>query len=171
MKHSCVQVYTGDGKGKTTAAMGLALRAAGGGLCVKVVHFLKGRDSGEVPALEKLGVEVRRVSAGGKFFCAMTEAEKAQLRRDVEALLPVIEGWLGLADVLVLDEALGALHCGVLTIDEALGIMERRGGTEVILTGRNAPGEIVERAHLVTEMRAVKHYMDQGVPARKGIEF
>jgi cob(I)alamin adenosyltransferase len=154
-------VYTGDGKGKTTAAMGLALRAAGCGLSVKVVQFLKGRDSGEI----------RRISAGGKFFCAMNEMEKTQLRRDVTALLPVIENWLGHADVLVLDEALGALHCGVLKMDEVLSIIECRGGTEVILTGRNAPEEIVKRAHLVTEMREVKHYMNDGVPARKGIEF
>lgn len=171
MINSCVHVYTGDGKGKTTAAMGLALRATGCGLSVKVVQFLKGRDSGEVPALEKLGVEIRRVSAGGKFFCAMNETEKKQLRRDVTALLPVIESWLDNADVLVLDEALGALHCGVLKTDEVLRIIERRGGTEVILTGRNAPGEILEHAQLVTEMREVKHYMSDGVPARRGIEF
>lgn len=171
MKKSCVQVYTGDGKGKTTAAMGLALRAAGRGLCVKIVQFLKGRDSGEVQALERLGVEVRRVSAGAKFFDEMSDEEKTKLRRDIRDILTVVDGWLNKADVLILDEALGALYCGLLTLDEVAHIIEERGGTEIVLTGRNAPDEIIKRADLVTEMRPVKHYMDAGVAARKGIEF
>jgi cob(I)alamin adenosyltransferase len=171
MKHACVQIYTGDGKGKTTAAMGLALRAAGQGLRVKVVQFLKGRDSGEVNALERLGVEVVRVSAGGKFLWDMDDVEKAALRRDALAVLTVIHGWLGEADVLVLDEALGALHGGLLTMDEIVSIIRQRGGTELVLTGRAAPDELVALADLVTEMRPVKHYMDAGIKARKGIEF
>lgn len=171
MKRSCVQIYTGDGKGKTTAAMGLALRAAGGGLCVKVVQFLKGRDSGELQALDQLGVEVRRVSAGGKFFWDMDDKDKARLRHDVQDMLAVIHGWLGEADVLILDEALGALHSGALELSEIIYIIDARGGTEIVLTGRNAPDELVRLADLVTEMRPVKHYMDAGVPARKGIEF
>jgi cob(I)alamin adenosyltransferase len=172
MRRSCVQIYTGDGKGKTTAAMGLALRAVGQGLCVKIVQFLKGRESGEVTTLEKLGVEIRRVSAGSKFLWDMDEAEKAALRRDGQAMLEVIHGWLGEADVLILDEALGALHGGgLLTLDELTDIIEHRGGTEIVMTGRNAPDELISRADLVTEMRPVKHYMDAGVNARKGIEF
>jgi cob(I)alamin adenosyltransferase len=171
MEQSCVQVYTGDGKGKTTAAMGLALRAVGRGLCVKVVQFLKGRDSGEVMMLEQLGVEVKRVSAGGKFFWDMDDAEKEALRRDARAMLPVISGWLGAVDMLVLDEALGALHGGLLALEDITGIIEHRGGTEIVLTGRAAPAALIERADLVTEMRPVKHYMDAGVKARKGIEF
>jgi cob(I)alamin adenosyltransferase len=171
MERSCVQVYTGDGKGKTTAAMGLALRALGRGLNVKVVQFLKGRDSGEVLMLERLGVEVVRVSADGKFLWDMTDEEKAALRESAQAVLPVIRGWLGTADVLVLDEALGALHGGLLSLGDLMDIIERRGGTEVVLTGRAAPAALVERADLVTEARPVKHYMDAGVKARKGIEF
>lgn len=171
MERSYVQVYTGDGKGKTTAAMGLALRALGRGLCVKLVQFLKGRDSGEVMMLEKLGAQVVRVSAGSKFLWDMTDEEKAALRESALAVLPVIRGWLGKADVLVLDEALGALHGGLLSLDDLADIIERRGGTEIVLTGRAAPAELIERADLVTEMRPVKHYMDAGVKARKGIEY
>jgi cob(I)alamin adenosyltransferase len=171
MKRSCVQIYTGNGKGKTTAAMGLALRAAGGGLSVKVVQFLKGRDSGEVQALERLGVEVCRVSSGSKFYWDMNDAEKAQLRHDVRNMLTVIGGWLDEIDVLILDEALGALYCGALELKEVINIIELRGGTEIVLTGRNAPDELIRLADLVTEMQPVKHYMDMGVPARKGIEF
>jgi len=171
MERSCVQIYTGDGKGKTTAAMGLALRAKGQGLCVKAVQFLKGRDSGEVKMLQKLGVEVRRVSAGGRFFWDLNAGEKAQLRRDAEAMLAVIYGWLDTVDVLVLDEALGALHGGLVTMEELTGIIDRRGGTEIVLTGRSAPDELIRRADLVTEMRPVKHYIDAGIKARKGIEF
>ncbi len=171
MKRSCVQIYTGDGKGKTTAAAGLALRAVGRGLCVKVVQFLKGRDSGEVKALEGLGVEVLRVSAGGKFSWELSDDERAKLRHDVRNTLAVIGGWLGEADLVILDEALGALQSGALELGEIVHIIEERGGTEIVLTGRNAPDELVRLADLVTEMRPVKHYMDAGVPARKGIEF
>jgi cob(I)alamin adenosyltransferase len=171
MRHACVQIYTGDGKGKTTAAMGLALRAMGRGLCVKVVQFLKGRDSGEIMMLERLGVEVRRVSANGKFYWNMDDDERAVLRRDAQAMLEVIRGWLGEADVVILDESLGALHGGLLLLGELMDIIERRGGTEIVLTGRAAPEELIQRADLVTEMRPVKHYLDAGVKARKGIEF
>lgn len=171
MEKSCVQVYTGDGKGKTTAAMGLAMRSAGQGLCVKVVQFMKGRDTGELKSLQKLGVECVRASQSTKFFHMMSDGEKAALRDGALAVLRRIEGWLGSADLLILDEALGALSCGVLHLDELLGIMERRGGTEVVLTGRGAPDEIVSRADLVTEMREVKHHMQSCVSARKGIEY
>jgi len=83
----------------------------------------------------------------------------------------VIRGWLGTVDVLVLDEALGALHGGLLSLDDLTDLIERRGGTEIVLTGRAAPEELIRRADLVTEMRSVKHYMDAGIKARKGIEF
>ena len=171
MKRSYVQIYTGDGKGKTTAAAGLAARAAGRGLCGKFVQFLKGRDSGETASLEKLGVELLRVSDCKKFFADMTPQEKLAARESVVSALHVMEGWLDKADLLVLDEALGAVHCGILHEDEVLGLIERRGGTELVLTGRNAPQTLVGAAHLVTEMRLVKHYFAEGQTGRKGIEY
>jgi cob(I)alamin adenosyltransferase len=172
MKTSYVQVYTGNGKGKTTAAVGLAARAAGQGLCVKFVQFLKGRKTGETAALQKIGnVEIFRVSETEKFFGELSEREKEDMRGEAERALKVIERWLDKADVLVLDEALGALHCGILKTRELMLIIERRGGTEVVITGRDAPMEIIERAHLVTEMREIKHYYNEGTPARRGVEF
>lgn len=171
MKKSCVQVYTGNGKGKTTAAMGLAMRAAGQGLVVKIVQFMKGRDTGELASLEKLGIEVARAMQSTKFFHMMNDDEKAALREDTKPVLRLIDTWLDKIDLLILDEALGALICGVLHADELLSIIDNRGGTEVVITGRNAPDEIIQRADLVTEMREIKHYMSGGVAARKGIEY
>jgi cob(I)alamin adenosyltransferase len=171
MKQSYVQIYTGDGKGKTTAAAGLAARAAGRGLCVKFVQFLKGRDSGETASLERLGVELLHVSECKKFFGDMTQQEQTRLREDVCHALSVIGGWLDHADLIVMDEALGAVYCGILKADEVLELIAMRGGTELVLTGRNAPRSLIDAAHLVTEMRPVKHYFDEGQTGRKGIEY
>lgn len=172
MEKSFVQVYTGGGKGKTTAAAGLAVRAAGRGLRVKFVQFLKGRESGEIKVLSDIAnIEVMRVAACVKFFHELSDGEKRTLRQSVVCALPSIMGWLGDADVVVLDEALGALECGILEKPELLSIMNLRRGTEIVITGRNASAEIIESASLVTEMREIKHYFCEGEPAREGIEF
>lgn len=172
MKKSYVQVYTGDGKGKTTAAMGLAVRAAGRGKIVKIVQFLKGRETGEMFVMQQLdNVAFMQVSKSKKFFCDMTDEEKKQVHDEVQEVLPKIEEWLGAADLVILDEAMGAISLGILTVDEVCCIIDRRQSSEIVLTGRNAPAQIIERAHLVTDMCAVKHYMDEGVTAREGIEY
>lgn len=171
MEKSCVQVYTGNGKGKTTAAMGLAVRAAGQGLTVKIVQFMKGRDTGELVSLGKLDIELVRASESTKFFHTMNDEEKTALRDSACDVLRLVDTWLDKVDLLILDEALGALTCGVLELDELLHIMDSRGGTEIVLTGRNAPDEVVQKADLVTEMREIKHYMQSGVGARRGIEY
>jgi cob(I)alamin adenosyltransferase len=172
MEKSFLQVYTGSGKGKTTAAIGLAVRAAGQGLCVKIMQFLKGIESGETNSLSAIeNIEFVRVSESRKFFDSLSEEEKHKMREEVSAVLPVINGWLGKADVIVLDEALGALHCGILKIDELVKIIDCRNGSEIVLTGRNAPEEIIKRAGLVTEMKEIKHYYNEGISARKGIEY
>ncbi len=171
MEQSYVHIYTGSGKGKTTAAAGLAARAAGRGLKVKFVQFLKGRESGETISLEKLGVEFLRASECKKFFPDMTEEEKSHARNDAQKALGIIKGWLNKADLIVLDEAMAAISCGFLSVDEVLGIIARRGGTELVLTGRDAPEALVQAAHLVTEMKEIKHYFSEGQSARKGIEY
>lgn len=172
MEKSFLQVYMGAGKGKTTAAMGLAVRAAGQGLCVKIVQFLKGRETGEVISLSKIeNIEFVRVSESKKFFGELPVEEKLSMRHDVTDVLRIIDGWLGKADVIVLDEALGALQCGILRLNELINIIERRESTEIVLTGRNAPEEIIKRAGLVTEMKEIKHYYNEGAAARKGIEY
>lgn len=171
MEQSYVHIYTGSGKGKTTAAAGLATRAAGRGLNVKFVQFLKGRESGETISLQKLGVELLRVSECNKFFRDMTVEEKAQAREEALSALRVIENWLNKADLIVMDESMAAISCGILTVDEVLEIIARRGDTELVLTGRDAPEALVSAAHLVTEMKEIKHYYSQGQTGRKGIEY
>jgi cob(I)alamin adenosyltransferase len=172
MDKSFLQVYMGEGKGKTTAAIGLAVRAAGRGLNVRIARFLKGRESGEIYSLLKIdNIELIGISECSKFFDEMTGEEKQSMRNDVSAALPLIESWLGKADVVVLDEALGALQCGILKMDELIKIIDSKGGTEIVLTGRNAPEAIIKRAGLVTEMKEIKHYYNEGVTARRGIEY
>lgn len=172
MKKSYVHVYTGDGKGKTTAAMGLAVRAAGRGLSVKIVQFLKGRQTGEMFVLSQIdNVEFLQVSKCKKFFPDMSEQEKETMRDEVREFWPKILGWLGQADLLILDEALGAISVGLLSVSQVCDILDNRQTTEIVLTGRDAPQQIIDRAHIVTDMRAVKHYMDDGVKARPGFEY
>ena len=172
MEKSFVHIYTGDGKGKTTAAAGLAVRAIGSGRSVKFVQFLKGRPTGEMKILNELeGAEFFQVSSFTKFFPDMTQQEQQQVIKETQDFLPRVFSWLGEADVLVLDESLGVLSLGILNIEQIKRIINERKDTEIVLTGRNAPKELIDIADVVTEMKAVKHYYDKGVLARKGIEF
>ena len=166
-----VQVYTGDGKGKTTAALGLALRAAGYGMRTYVGQFMKGQHYGELEALrehpsitiEQYG-DVRCIHREEVTPDHVTQAQQG-LERARAAMLS------GQYDVVVLDEVNVAIWFGVLAVEEVLTFLDQKPDhVEVILTGRRAPQALVERADLVTEMREVKHYYQQGVAARKGIE-
>ena len=175
MNQAYVQVYTGDGKGKTTAALGLGLRAAGGGFKVIMFQFLKGAPSGELESVPCLGgrFQIIRLAETKKFYGAMNEIEKAKLKehlqKDLEQVRLVLNG--SNCDILILDEIMAVLHGNLLTVEEVCSLIDSRPqGMELVLTGRNAPPEIIERADLVTEMRSIKHYMNKGVPARKGIE-
>lgn len=175
MERGYVQVYTGDGKGKTTAALGLALRAVGRGLKVVVIQFLKGTFSGELAAASRLGdsLEIRRCAPVEKFVWQLNEAECQELKKAVtngfqEAGVIASNGS---ADLLILDEVLGAVAKGFLEKEKVCDLIKAKSPKiELILTGRNAPPEIMELADLVTEMKAVKHYYRQGVKAREGIE-
>ncbi len=175
MEKGYVQIYTGDGKGKTTAALGLGLRAAGRGLKVVMYQFLKGAPSGELesaPLLEGR-FKIIRLAETRKFFGSMVEAEKAELKTRLKTELRQVEEVLadGYYDILILDEIMAALHGGLLTLEEILSLIDQKPTSmELVLTGRAAPPEIIARADLVTEMRPLKHYMDKGVPARVGIE-
>lgn len=169
---SCVQVYTGDGKGKTTAAVGLAVRAAGHGLSVKFVQFLKCKESGEIGILKNInGIEILRSVAIPKFFNQLSDNEKSNMRADAKAALVKIKSWLNSADVLIIDEAMAALSLGLLELHKLIDIIENRGKTEIVLTGRDAPEQIIKRAQLVTDMRSIKHYFESGRRAKKGIEY
>ncbi len=169
-----VHVYTGDGKGKTTAALGLALRAAGAGMKVLFVQFAKGRHTSELAALERLAdlITVRRFGREGFISGEPIDEDRACAREGLdEAKRAASSGEYGL---LVLDEAAVAVKLGLFAEDELLEVIDAVQAasprTEIVVTGRAAPEGLVERADLVTEMRAVKHYFDKGVGARIGIE-
>jgi cob(I)alamin adenosyltransferase len=172
VERGLVQVYTGEGKGKTTAALGLALRACGSGLKVFLAQFAKGRSSGELSALARLADLVTVRQYGRESFLVGEPGEED--RRLARA------GWLevrqvaarGEHDLLILDEIGIALHYGLVSAAEVLELAAGKPATlELVLTGRKIPPEILERADLVTEMREVKHYHTRGVAARRGIEF
>lgn len=170
MELGMVHLYWGEGKGKTTAAMGLALRALGNGCRVVVVQFLKGADTSEIPLLRQLGAEVYRGKAGQKFVFQMNDAEKAATRalqnENLRAALarPV--------DLLVLDEACAAWELNM--VDRQLleqAVRERPAGQEIVLTGRKPAPWMEELADYSTEMHCWRHPYEKGVKARKGVEF
>ena len=175
MEKGYIQVYTGDGKGKTTAALGLGLRAVGRGYTVWMFQFLKGRSSGEVESTPYLDGRFRmfRLAETDQFFDALNDAEIARLKARLQEELEQIREAMRRedCDILILDEIIGVIHTGFLNIAEVCALLEGKPpGMEVILTGRNAPRELVAKADLVTEMRCIKHYYCDGVPARVGIE-
>lgn len=165
-----VHLYWGEGKGKTTAAMGLALRALGAGRRVVIVQFLKGRQTGEIPLLEQLGAQVLRGKAGQKFSFQMDEEERAETRAlQTEHLGRALALE---ADLLVLDEACAAWRKDL--VDRELlrrAVLDRPQGREVVLTGRNPPDWMREAADYSTEMKCHRHPFERGIPARQGVEF
>ena len=167
---SCLQIYTGHGKGKTTAALGLALRAAGTGLRVYFGQFLKSRDCGEVAALERFAGEITLERFGSGQWAHKGDAgEIALAQRGIEQVRAALLS--GAYDLVVCDEILGALRLELLTLGQVLELArERPVQTELVFTGRDAPEELVQAADLVTEMREIKHYYATGLPARWGIE-
>lgn len=168
-----VQVYTGNGKGKTTASLGLAVRAAGHGLKTVIVQFMKGWiDYGELAGVRMLSPWVEIHQAGRDTFVNRKnpDPEDVRLARDGWKLAKEIVSERK-ADIVVLDELNCAMDFGLVPVAEVLDLLRAKpDGMELILTGRGAPAEIVEAADLVTEMREVKHYYAKGVDARVGVE-
>ena len=181
-----VHVYTGDGKGKTTAAAGLALRALGGGMRVFIGQFIKEKPSGEMDALGRFGdmVEVRRFGKGfvrarrvkqdkpggaGRLNTPDDEHAAAARAGFEEARRAVLGGRF---EMVVLDEINTAVSLGLVAIDDVLGLIrEKPHWVELVLTGRGAHEKLIDSADLVTEMREIKHYFKSGIRARKGIEY
>ncbi len=166
-----VHVYTGDGKGKTTAALGLALRAIGAGWRVLFVQFLKQGEYSEIKALRRLGDQVKICQYGSGEFVRGRPSEK-EVASAQRGLNEVIEA-MGTKeyDLIILDEIDVAMHFGLIPVESVIALLERRPpDLEMVLTGRWAPEEIIERADLVTEMRMIKHYFSKGIMARTGIE-
>lgn len=169
-----IHIYCGDGKGKTTAAVGLAVRAAGAGQKVIFAQFFKDGSSSEIRTLEQIGqieLELCRVQHG--FYAFMDEEGKARARQDYTAVLErALERAREGADLLVLDEAISACNCGVIPQQQLEEFLRTKPeGLEVVLTGRDPAAELVELADYVTEMRKLRHPYDRGVMARLGIEY
>lgn len=167
-----VHVYTGDGKGKTTAAMGLAFRAAGSNLSVKVIQFLKPESvGGERNCAMDLGIEFE--SYGVDHMDGTPVNEETEGRCTAEAMESASAALSsGEYNLVVLDEIVNSIRLGILDVTDVISMLDRKAAhTEVVLTGRGAPKELIDRADLVTEMVKIKHPYDNGVPARRGIDF
>jgi cob(I)alamin adenosyltransferase len=166
-----VQVYTGNGKGKTTAAFGLALRAVGAGLRVFIAQFVKNSKYSEIKAVERLGDAITLRQYGrGDFLKRKPDTEDIRAAR--EGLKEVQQIMVsGMYDVIILDEANIATYYNLFSVEGLLNFIHAKPeNMEVVLTGRRADPRIIEAADLVTEMKEIKHYYHQGVKARVGIE-
>jgi len=173
LEKGLVQVYTGDGKGKTSAAFGLALRAVGRGLKVYVIQFIKGGfDYGELHIIEKLPNIKLATFGRGRFITDVPPSEEdvKLARQAFELAKKVLNN--GEYDIVILDEINVALNLKMIKTSEVVQLIRNKPRhVELILTGRYAPAKIIEAADLVTEMKEVKHPYAQGVPPRKGIEY
>lgn len=165
-----IHVYTGDGKGKTTAAIGLTIRAIGNGFRVLFVQFIKEAYAGEIEIFRKFPelIEIYMCSTGFVY-----EKPKQFQIEIVRECVKEIEEKLkkDRYDIVVFDELCVALSSGLLSREDAKRLIHFSDKTELIITGRNAPDWLIEQADLVTEMKKIKHYFDRGIKARKGIEY
>lgn len=171
-RQALVIVFTGHGKGKTTAALGVVLRAWGRGMRVVVLQFMKARTSnyGEERAARKLGIEMIPLGEGFTWRSEDIEKDKATARECWELARQKIDS--GQYDIVVLDEMAYPLSYGWIPVEEVIDALRRRPkGLHVIITGRDAPQELIDFADLVTEMREVKHPYQKGIKAQPGIDF
>jgi cob(I)alamin adenosyltransferase len=170
MMKGYIQVYTGNGKGKTTAALGLALRAAAAGKKIFIGQFIKGMHYSELDLLPKIpGITLKQYGRGCFIDKEPTRADYAAANKGLTEMRAVLNS--GAYDVVILDEANIALYFGLIRFEELKeALLQRAEQVEVVITGRYAPQELIDLADLVTEMKEVKHYYNRGVEARFGIE-
>ena len=165
-----IQVYTGNGKGKTTAAFGLALRASGAGLKVYIGQFCKGREYSELKAFKNIpNVTLKQFGTPEFIMGKPSKKDYERAKKGFEEVKRIIQS--DKYDVVILDEANIAISLGLISVDELLKVIkDRPKNIEIVITGRNAPEKLLEAADLVTEMKEIKHYYKKGVHAREGIE-
>ena len=158
LKKGLVQIYTGDGKGKTTAAIGQGIRSAGYGLNVVMVQFLKGGYTGELSTIDKINnFNIFRFEKERDFVWNLSKPE-------------IVDE--GSCDVLIVDEIMGAHYNKFITTDEIIYLIKnKKESMELVLTGRDVPQEVIDLADLVTEMKMIKHPFEKGIAAREGIEY
>ncbi len=168
-----VQVYTGNGKGKTSAAFGLALRAIGRGLKVYIIQFIKGGfDYGELYVIDRLPNLTLKAFGQGKFITEFPPSSKDKeiAKETLQLAKEVVQS--GEYDIVILDEINVALSLHLIKTEEVIELIKNKPKhVELVLTGRYAPKEIIEIADLVTEMKEIKHPFQKGIPPRKGIEY
>lgn len=167
-----VQVYTGNGKGKTTAALGLALRAVGASKKVYFAQFVKGKTYAEIEAVNEFlpDITIEQYGLGCFIVKEPTQHDIEAARKGLAEVTKIIES--GEYDLVILDEANIALYYKLFSVQALLKTISKKPeNTELIITGRYAPQEIIDVADLVTEMKEIKHYYQNGIEARKGIEY
>ena len=175
MKKGYIQIYTGNGKGKTTAALGLTLRALGAGLKIFIGQFLKQGDYAEIKALAQYSkiyknqITIEQYGSGKFVKGKPTDEEKAEGKEGYNKILQILKK--GDHDLVIVEEGNVAMTCNIISEKDLLQLMDtKKDHVELVITGRGATKNLIEKADLVTEMKEIKHYFSQGVMARTGIE-
>lgn len=176
MEKGLIHIYCGDGKGKTTAAMGLAIRAAGREKKVFITQFLKSGKSGELVSLEKLKEYITFLPGRpvNKFVWNMNDEEKMEAKREHTARFKEIKDIIKNEDydLLILDEIIATINNGFIELNKVIEFLKNKPETlEVVMTGRDPKEELIELANYVTEMQCIKHPFKEGIPSRVGIEL
>ncbi|HPJ75760.1 MAG TPA: cob(I)yrinic acid a,c-diamide adenosyltransferase [Clostridia bacterium] len=172
-----IQIYTGDGKGKTTACVGAAIRACGHGMTVYFVQFQKGSDSGELKVLRKIdNINVNRICSFKKFYYYMNEEDKSLYAKEhkqaFRSVVETISKNPDKYDMLIMDELLGAVSIGVIDEDEVVEFLTNKPEhLEILLSGRNASDKIIQVSDYVSDIKCLKHPFEKNIAARQGIEY
>ena len=174
MEKGLIHIYTGNGKGKTTAAMGLVSRAAGYNKKIYIMQFLKGRKTGEKIFFAQFeNIHFKRAHKSKKFIKNMNINEKKKLTIKIEKVFKKVKKIIEQSEyeIIILDEIMGLINNDIIEVDDVISTIGNNMEKEIILTGRDAPQELIDTADYVTEMKAIKHPYTKGISARKGIEY
>lgn len=176
MKKGLIHIYTGEGKGKTTAAIGQGIRTCGRGNKVYIIQFLKGQNTGELSTLKKLepNFKVFRFEKIKDFVWNLNQNQLEELKAQINTAFLFIKDTLLNCDcdLLILDEIMGVLSNNFIDVNSIIQLLKNKPEKmEIILTGRNAPKELQDIAHYVCEIKSIKHPFECGIPAREGIEY